>query len=114
MNRDEALIALGQGKKVGINYGKSLFWFLQGDCLVVSNGQQLLKADCLPLSPEGWYVVEERHVIPAGMQIFPPSPRLEARLAYLELLHKVQWGPDQVISWPLADEADRHMKKGWI
>jgi hypothetical protein len=54
---------------------------------------------------------------PAEAQVFAPKPnldRLEARLTYLELLHKVQWGPDQVIPWPLADEVDRHMKKGWI
>lgn len=117
MNRDEALIALGQGKAVACEQLDCVFWKLVDSRQVAfaSNGMSHLTIppwNSLPVdAPDGWYVIDESRKIPAsivtdlikaGTSNAPPVDlsRLEARLTYLEGKHGIRWHPDQVIPWP--------------
>jgi hypothetical protein len=99
MNRDEALIALGQGKTVKpINDPDPYeYWILDKGFIWIENGSSKFRVERIPNYRE-WRVVGERHSMCGaplpGMQVLPPKlNRLEARLAYLEQLHDVIW-PD--------------------
>lgn len=98
MNRDQALIALGRGKTIGLSVMKDHIWFMRGDEIICKDtgGKESFG---MPSSEwlGNYYIIDARQV-PAPPSIKPDPihilsqelSRLSARIYHLEYLHNIE------------------------
>lgn len=97
MTRDEALIALGQGKRIA-SHSLGYSWLMENGRLMLC-GDSRLVCERLPMNDDGWYIVDETytqpsnpHDIGAGVRVEAPKHHChgcdhETRICRLEYFH---------------------------